>query len=524
MANNLFSKPEINALKVAIVGDVKDYAEQIQQNSKDISSLKGDLVDLQNIDFGEWHDDKYVLSYNGNILSYGTNVYSCTDYIDITGLSKIKVYVGITNDNIGLAFYNSEKTYISGVNFYNYSLGDAPIFNIPANAKYLVCTCGYNKKDKFFIKVCDVAAPFIGLWNEYVKLSKLVNDNDTEYTVYDIGTLQDGYVNSSHGRFSTATSYKRTDYVPIQAHKILIISTVKPNVPNVGIAFYDINKTYLGGSDFSSCNIGDEIELDVPNNTKYFVYCAENKYQSNMRVRVKSIGESIAEISKTLTYVPPVNPCEYRDSAECRVFNKILCIGDSLTDGQFDYKTDGTIKEFNDKRYAYPTYLKAISGRDVTNFGDAGKTTVSWFSLHGNEDFSGHDACIIALGRNDAPDVKNVSSSDRITAMNNIIAKVKADNPQIKIFICTQINYYNYSGIDTINNDMKTVVQNNTDCYLLDIHTYGSMKSSLDSYSHCTAVGYMKLAEEIFNYISYVMHENQSEFKNIQFVGTNRAF
>lgn len=42
MANNLFSKPEIIALKEAMVVDV----EQIQQNSKDISSLKGDLSQI----------------------------------------------------------------------------------------------------------------------------------------------------------------------------------------------------------------------------------------------------------------------------------------------------------------------------------------------------------------------------------------------------------------------------------------------------------------------------------------------
>lgn len=39
MANNLFSKAEILSLKSSIVGDVNSYAEQIQQNSKDIAQI-----------------------------------------------------------------------------------------------------------------------------------------------------------------------------------------------------------------------------------------------------------------------------------------------------------------------------------------------------------------------------------------------------------------------------------------------------------------------------------------------------
>ena len=108
--------------------------------------------------------------------------------------------------------------------------------------------------------------------------------------------------------------------------------------------------------------------------------------------------------------------------------------------------------------------------------------------------------------------------------MNNIIAKVKSDNPQIKIFVSTQINYYTYANVDTINGDMATVVENNTDCYLLDIYTYGRMVLADDAYSHCTAVGYKTIAEYYHNYISYIMHTGYADFKTIQFTGTNRAY
>lgn len=328
-----------------------------------------------------------------------------------------------------------------------------------------------------------------------------------------LGTLEDGFINSAYGSAIGATSYKRTGFIHVQADKIKVAITF--SVASVGFAFYDSRKKYISGFDYTGYNVGDLKEVSVPENAYYFRYCAINANVSKMLVLIPNYANAVSRID--------TNPCFYDLSSECRTFKKILCIGDSLTAGQFDYKEGGVTKEFNAPEYSYPSYLKAITGRDTTNAGGAGETTVSWYELHGQEDFSGHDACIIMLGRNDYVSGRETTSEERATAFANIIAKVRADNPQIPIFMATLINYYKGSGADAMNADIRAAATANN-CYLLDIAAYGRMVLSDDAYSHCTAEGYYTLAEYFFRYISYVMHNNYTAFKTIQFVGTNRAY
>ena len=360
------------------------------------------------------------------------------------------------------------------------------------------------------------------LWGTWKNWKQMSTSADYAAVIAKLGALQDialgsyeaEFVNSTTGKFVAAANYSRTGFIPIKGVKIAV--GVATTASNVGIAFYDNAKKYISGTDFSGHSVGDTVELSVPAYTDYFVYCGLSANSAHMHVVNIQLANAVS--------LNDQNPCFWDKSNECRTFKKILCIGDSLTAGQFDYKENGITKEFNDEDYAYPAYLKAITGRDTTNAGDAGETTVTWYALHGSEDFSGHDACIIHLGRNDYAGQNSVSTEDRITAMNNIIAKVKSDNPQIKIFISTQINYYQYTNVGIINADMATVVANNADCYLLDIYTYGRMKLSDDAYSHCTAVGYQTLAEYYYKYISWIMHMQYAEFKTVQFTGTNRAY
>lgn len=328
-----------------------------------------------------------------------------------------------------------------------------------------------------------------------------------------LGTLEDGYINSASGAAMSGDTYKRTGFVHLQADKIKVAITF--SVANVGFAFYDSRKKYISGFDYTGYNVGDLKEVSVPENAYYFRYCAINANVNKMLVLVPNYADAISRID--------TNPCFYAASSECRTFKKILCIGDSLTAGQFDYKEDGVTKEFNAPEYSYPSYLKAITGRDTTNAGDAGETTVSWYELHGQEDFSGHDACIIMLGRNDYVSGRETTSEERATAFANIVTKVRADNPQIPIFMATLINYYKGDAAEAMNEDIRTAATANN-CYLLDIAAYGRMVLSDDAYSHCTAEGYYTLAEYFFRYISYIMHNNYTDFKTVQFVGTNRAF
>ena len=227
----------------------------------------------------------------------------------------------------------------------------------------------------------------------------------------------------------------------------------------------------------------------------------------------------ISEVSKAAYENKSENPCEYIGTDKCRIFKNILCIGDSLTEGRFDFHTGGVISEVTLPDYSYPTYLKNKTGRDTTNKGDAGQTTKTWWNLHQNDDLSGHDACIIALGRNDYVPGRETTSEERHTYMANIIDKVRSENNRIKIFVSTMLNYYTGDSADEVNEDMREIASENS-CYLIDISRYGNLISGTDNYSHLTAMGYEKLAGYYFNYISYIIAHNESAFRDVQFVGT----
>ena len=220
----------------------------------------------------------------------------------------------------------------------------------------------------------------------------------------------------------------------------------------------------------------------------------------------------------------PTNPCLYKgDSA--RVFKNILCIGDSLTEGAFNYGPNGTTGEFIDGNLSYPAFLKTYTGRGVHNAGDSGQSTKTWWERHQSDDLSGYDACIIELGLNDVAGREEIrcTSAERITAVNNIVSKLKSENTGIKIFISSVFNVAKTPAISDANADLKSIADTTPDCYYLDLENYGTLVNDLpDRNIHLTAIGYEKFAREYFNYLSYIIDtSDKEEFAYVQFIGTN---
>ena len=212
---------------------------------------------------------------------------------------------------------------------------------------------------------------------------------------------------------------------------------------------------------------------------------------------------------------------------EVTVFNKILCIGDSITEGTFNYNQNGSNNNvFVDKRYSYPTLLSKLSGCDVSNYGYGGDTAQSWYNRYQNTDLSGHDACIIMLGINDG--VENVGVDNFRSGMTNIINKVKNENNGIRIFVATIIPAY--SDYDTkfdayIAETKRLVEEDFPDAFLIDINKYSECKyHTYYAQGHLTALGYQELAKEFYTLISYTIHNDLQAFRNIQFIGTNYTY
>lgn len=246
-------------------------------------------------------------------------------------------------------------------------------------------------------------------------------------------------------------------------------------------------------------------------------------------------------------------PIKYTGN-EISVFSRGICIGDSVTEGSFDNDNGGVVV----KRFAYPAILERITGIDVVNAGIAGATSKTWYEATLNSDdqwgkwlndewiwntnpqasstdvvssslnYSNFDFAIIHLGINDFGLMSETDTMENMLVtfeeyINNIINKLKTHNNGIKIFLATIVPSYahaSHAGFVTMNSKIREIASGIDDVYLLDLNKYSELASK-EEYNviHPTALGYQKLANEISCYISYIIHNNLNDFKEIQFIG-----
>ena len=114
---------------------------------------------------------------------------------------------------------------------------------------------------------------------------------------------------------------------------------------------------------------------------------------------------------------------------------KIVCIGDSLTEGDYGIFGKRGIANLGEKTYPY--YLENLTGACVKNFGKCGYTSTTYLKYYkeGNVDVKDADIVIIMLGTNGGLDDKaDVQGNKDYEELINLI---KADAPSARIFVCT---------------------------------------------------------------------------------------
>lgn len=114
---------------------------------------------------------------------------------------------------------------------------------------------------------------------------------------------------------------------------------------------------------------------------------------------------------------------------------KIVCIGDSLTEG--DYGLVGVRGIPNVKKENYPFFLAELSGAEVLNFGKCGFKAAQYldFYLTGEVDTHGADIIIIMLGTNGGFDENGETVDNK--AFKELIKLCRLDAPKAKIALCT---------------------------------------------------------------------------------------
>ena len=113
----------------------------------------------------------------------------------------------------------------------------------------------------------------------------------------------------------------------------------------------------------------------------------------------------------------------------------VVCIGDSLTEG--DYGVKGARGIANVQEKGYPYFLERIMDCEARNYGKCGYTSVNYLKYYkeGNVRLCGADYIVVMLGSNGALalDIDYQGNKD----YHELITLLKHDAPDAKIFLCT---------------------------------------------------------------------------------------
>ena len=113
----------------------------------------------------------------------------------------------------------------------------------------------------------------------------------------------------------------------------------------------------------------------------------------------------------------------------------VVCIGDSLTEGDYGVKGKRGIANVQSK--GYPYFLEQIMDCEARNFGKCGYTSKSYLAYYkeGNVRLCGADAIVVMLGTNGGLDPECDCQGNR--DYRELVALLKNDAPNAKIVVCT---------------------------------------------------------------------------------------
>lgn len=533
------------------LGNVHALQSQIDSLLSSDESMKGKLTDLEektddiSKEIIETEDESIAIEdNNGNVLANITSDSSSfknlknngkdvlTEHQDISGLATKKDLDGIEHESVAeeeeeVVFEEEDGNFCArvnhrGVDSVGYALNGNPITK----------THEPSNQCKGLTHYYHEGGDTIQYSYDFTEDSYIIhNPNGVNGNIYaEIVGLKAGKTYRISGIGSGITSTKRICASNVVSGLNNTIAELEDN----GEGIYSAEFTILENT-ITTINIAPRYNSKLTSFTNIKVIEVPDVERSvlvNNFVDNISIEELSYALKKHLSI--DENPTTYCGRSAC-VFNNVLFIGDSLTEGAFNKKGTNGMSDasgsFYRQEYSYPSFFKKLTGANGENWGLGGHTTNEWWNTRttegspnykSDEQWSGFDCAIIALGTNDA--FRASSASDTITALNNIIDKLLLLNNRISIFVATPFGgrFALDSKFTEVSDTIRNVVNGRTDCYLLDINRYGHMNEKRGyNAGHFTAIGYERLAEDIINYMSWIIDSNDWDFKHVQFSNTD---
>lgn len=516
-----------------------------------INAIEGYKDILNNLENG-------YIDASGKKLSNSS--YKCTPFIDIRDYISLQYGLNLFN-NTGIAIYSeqNESSVLAvrkGETATNqYTEGEINLSIYPT-AKYFRATIFGNTANLYVKgkgqKLPDGSVTTDKLSDGSVTTNKLYLKHYPDSNYIDRTKLIAGYYIDANGipHSSPSPNYYITDKIYLEEDTDYYFGYLFRGY----YAFYDENNEVVLAQGGTS-NLANPFTIpsgavygrftinEAGANEKCWIYTENKKPIEYIGAIDESIIPKLANHESRIRVLEGAGkPTDY-SGGDMSTFKRILCIGDSLTEGAFNFKAiEG--KTFNRPAgYSYPANLSRISGSEVVNEGRSGLSSNQWYDLYTtgarkDTDLSGFDCCIINLCTNDVIDTLETVSK---TAIMNIISLIKENNKQIKIFLSGMINGKSYpvSGVryGTINSFLERLYNeeyaDDQQVIFLDMANYSHLQDlnnvpgisyPTDNYNmgHLSAYGYWRIAKDYYNYISYIMaHDTNNIFRNIQFTGTD---
>ena len=222
------------------------------------------------------------------------------------------------------------------------------------------------------------------------------------------------------------------------------------------------------------------------------------------------------------------------------LFDNVLCIGDSLTEGYYYYKdVNGTDSYFYTKSN-YTEFLRKINNIDnVDNGGHSGTNTLDWYNAYvENYNYTNYDGIIIFFGTNggftDTIEQDTASGNYETYSETNtgyyckLIEKIRSVNPYVHIIL---IKPYVVGGGDkAVTNSVidKIAIKYNVD-KVIDTNSedFANTENTLYHYNnnvHLTKIGYYKLARFISKNINEYLFDKPRNLEKCIRAKNNNIF
>lgn len=431
----------------------------------------------------DYQDNKYIYYTNGTIDSLTGNKL-VTLYVN--NVSEIYYDFTLSTPDVrGLVFFDINGRKVSGVQ----ALTTAQTITVPSSA--VTCKATVTNLNQIRYK-----------YNSSVLSQKM----DTLIRTKSVSTIESTYVSGKYVTYSNGVidSLGSENYVTMYVKGGDVLEyTYTLSTPDIrGLAFYDINGTYISGYK----TLANAQTLTAPSNACICKATVRNVEQLTLVKNASEFNKNLNELQE-----------DSRNLDILYAYDNITCVGDSLTYGVV--YTDGN-GGYRRAKKPYPSVLGVKYNLTVDNLASGGYTALDWWNNYNDSIVEKtNQIVLIWLGTNgsltdtlstDAPSGTNYSTwaSTNTGSYAKIVAKYQENNAKIIL-----VKTYN----SDVTNSVIEQIATRFGCGLIDNERLTNLKyhyyPDYSGYNslHYNDLGYSALANLIIHNISK-MDENYMKY------------